>query len=100
MATRKPDASRVDDENPEWTADDFKKARPASEVLKQHLSREAVDEMLKPKPGRPAGSGRKAPATAVRFDADILAAFKATGKGWQTRINDALREWLKTHKPA
>jgi hypothetical protein len=26
-----------------------------------------------------------------------LAAFKATGKGWQTRMNEALREWLKEH---
>ncbi len=100
MATRKPNPSLVDDENPEWTEEDFKKARPAAEVLREMLPAKAAEEMLKPKPGRPAGSGRKAPATAVRFDADILAAFKATGKGWQTRINDALREWLKTHKPA
>ena len=34
------------------------------------------------------------------LDADVLAAFKATGKGWQTRIDDALNDWLKTHSPA
>ncbi len=34
---------------------------------------------------------------AVRYDADILAYFRATGKGWQTRMNDALKEWLKEH---
>jgi uncharacterized protein (DUF4415 family) len=45
--------------------------------------------------GRPA-SHTKASQT-VRFDLDILAAFKATGKGWQTRMNEALREWLKEH---
>lgn len=33
----------------------------------------------------------------VRFDADVLAAFKSTGSGWQTRMNDALKEWLKDH---
>ncbi|MGD0962053.1 MAG: BrnA antitoxin family protein [Methylomonas sp.] len=27
-------------------------------------------------------------------------AFKATGKGWQTRMNSALKDWLKTHSPA
>ncbi|WP_304300416.1 BrnA antitoxin family protein [Chromatium okenii] len=32
--------------------------------------------------------------TTIRVDADILAAFKATGKGWQTRVNHVLREWL------
>jgi len=31
------------------------------------------------------------------FDTDILDAFRATGKGWQTRMNDALKEWLKEH---
>jgi uncharacterized protein (DUF4415 family) len=36
----------------------------------------------------------------VRYDADIVAAFKATGKGWQTRMNEALRDWLKSHSPA
>ena len=40
---------------------------------------------------------QKAPTkvqTAIRFDADVLAALKASGKGWQTRVNDAIREWL------
>ncbi len=36
----------------------------------------------------------------VRYDADVVAAFKATGKGWQTRMNAALKECLKTHSPA
>ncbi|WP_200843440.1 BrnA antitoxin family protein [Pantoea sp. 18069] len=30
-------------------------------------------------------------ATTIRFDQDVLAALKATGKGWQTRANDLLR---------
>lgn len=34
---------------------------------------------------------------AVRYDAEILAYFRATGKGWQTRMNNALKEWLKEH---
>jgi uncharacterized protein (DUF4415 family) len=46
--------------------------------------------------GRPRGSGRKIAAT-VRYDQDILDAFRATGKGWQTRMNDALREYVRTH---
>jgi len=31
------------------------------------------------------------------LDADVLEAFRATCKGWQTRMNDALKEWLKEH---
>jgi hypothetical protein len=25
--------------------------------------------------------------------------FRATGKGWQTRMNDAIKDWLTTHSP-
>jgi uncharacterized protein (DUF4415 family) len=33
----------------------------------------------------------------VRYSPDVLAAFRATGIGWQTRMNDALKDWLRTH---
>ncbi len=46
-------------------------------------------------PGRAAN---KVPTT-IRFDADVLAALKASGKGWQTRVNEMVKEWLKTHSP-
>jgi len=46
--------------------------------------------------GRPAGSGTKV-ATNIRLDNDLLEAFKETGEGWQTRMNDALRDWAKNH---
>ena len=36
---------------------------------------------------------------AVRYSPDVLAYFRATGRGWQTRMNDALREWIKAHSP-
>lgn len=39
-------------------------------------------------------------ALTVRYDVDVVEAFKATGKGWQTRMNAALKDWLKTHSPA
>ena len=51
------------------------------------------------KRGRPAGSGEKE-QVAIRFDREVLAVFRADGPGWQTRMNDALREWIKEHKRA
>jgi uncharacterized protein (DUF4415 family) len=48
------------------------------------------------KRGRPAGSGTKE-QVAIRFDRDVLSAFRGTGPGWQTRMNEALRDWLRTH---
>lgn len=48
--------------------------------------------------GRPTGSVKE--STTIRLHKDILAAFRAGGPGWQTRLNAALREWLETHPPA
>ena len=56
----------------------------------------AAMETYRAKRGRPAGSGTKE-QVAIRLDRDILAAFRASGAGWQTRMNVALRDWLKTH---
>lgn len=53
-------------------------------------------EMVKRRAGRPVGSGSKE-QVAIRFDQDVLAAFRAQGPGWQTRMNAALREWLAQH---
>ena len=96
MGSITPDPYLIDEENPEWTAEDFKNARPGSEVLHEIFSEETAIEMLTTKRGRPLGSGIKESQN-IRFDRDILAAFKATGKGWQTRMNNALRDWLKEH---
>ena len=48
------------------------------------------------RPGRPLGSGSKVQIT-LRIDEDVLAKFKASGAGWQTRINDALKSWAQSH---
>jgi uncharacterized protein (DUF4415 family) len=37
-------------------------------------------------------------ATNIRLDRDLVEAFKGTGDGWQTRMNDALREWARQHR--
>ena len=47
--------------------------------------------------GRPRATTAIKVPTTIRFDADVLAALKASGKGWQTRVNEAVRDWLKTH---
>ncbi|TLY77056.1 MAG: BrnA antitoxin family protein [Gammaproteobacteria bacterium] len=44
---------------------------------------------MRPLRGRPKGSGRKVRLT-VRLDRDVVDHFRATGQGWQTRLNDAL----------
>ncbi len=56
-------------------------------------------EWLQVKPlvrrGRPLGSGSKTQVT-LRLDVEVVEKFKASGDGWQTRINDVLKSWAKT----
>jgi uncharacterized protein (DUF4415 family) len=43
--------------------------------------------------GRPKSHNRKV-STTIRLDADIVEKFRAEGPGWQSRMNEALRDWL------
>lgn len=55
-------------------------------------------ERVKPlaRRGRPLGSGSKTQVT-LRLDAEVVEKFRASGDGWQTRINEALKSWVRTH---
>jgi uncharacterized protein (DUF4415 family) len=48
------------------------------------------------KRGRPVQAVTKT-AIKLRLNPDIIASFRAMGNGWQTRMNDALKEWLREH---
>ncbi len=82
-------ASEPDEENPEWTSEDFRRARPALEVIAEVFGPEAAASLARR--GRPAKPDRKVNQT-LRIDPDVLEAFRQEGKGWQTRINQVLRE--------
>ncbi|WP_324740498.1 BrnA antitoxin family protein [Tsuneonella sp. CC-YZS046] len=77
------------DDNPEWTKEDFARARPADQVHPKHVLNALVR-----KPGRPAGSTKPdaKQLISLRLDKDIIAKFKAGGPGWQSRMNEALRK--------
>ena len=36
----------------------------------------------------------------IRLSPDVIQRFRDTGDGWQTRVDTALRDWLKSLKPA
>jgi uncharacterized protein (DUF4415 family) len=38
-------------------------------------------------------------AVTVRYSPEVVDYFKATGEGWQTRMNDALRDYVEKHRP-
>lgn len=49
--------------------------------------------------GRPKAAVTKERIT-IRLSPEVVQTFRATGEGWQTRMDAALKEWLKTHKVA
>ena len=72
-----------DDDNPEWTEEDFARAKPLSAFP------ELKAALVKNKGGRPRGSDKE--LVSIRLDRDVLERFRAGGPGWQTRMNEALR---------
>jgi uncharacterized protein (DUF4415 family) len=81
----------------ELTQGDLAQFKPSKEALPEDL----YDGLVRMNRRAGVRGPQKAPlkqATTIRFDADVLAALKATGKGWQTRVNDAMREWVKTRR--
>lgn len=87
MATRTK-RERSEPVNPEWTKEDFERARPAGEVLPALVGIQAWEQR---KRGRPRVAHPKM-MVSLRLDQDVVAALKATGPGWQSRVNALLRE--------
>jgi len=97
MSNKKLTRKRSEDpDNPEWTKEDFARARPASEIHGR-----LVASGLVRKRGRPpkAENERKQQVT-LRLSQDVLSAVRKTGPGWQTRVDDALRAAFTKEKRA
>lgn len=84
----------ADGEVRELTATDLKKFRPASEVLPPEL--QAKIGMRQRGPQKDPTKER----ISIRLSSSVVDNFRATGPGWQSRIDTALRDWLETHQPS
>ena len=83
--------ARPDADNPEWTNEDFRRARPALEVLPKAL----IEAMRRYQGQR---GPQKAPTKvqiSLRVDRDVVDALRASGRGWQTRAGEALRRHVR-----
>jgi uncharacterized protein (DUF4415 family) len=86
---QKPDPYLIDDETPELTKAEIERAKPAREVLPAAL----YQALVRRKRGQHGPQKRPTKiAVTMRLDRDVVQKFKATGPGWQTRINAALRK--------
>ena len=84
------------DENKSFTAPDFDRDDAPD------LSRDGWPEKFAKttvRRGRPPVARPKV-ATTIRLSAEVMDYFKAGGRGWQTRIDAALRDWIGKHRDA
>jgi uncharacterized protein (DUF4415 family) len=80
----------------ELTRADIRSMRPAKEVLSKHLL-----EIL-PKRKRGERGLQKEPkkvSVTVRYSPEVVKYFKATGEGWQTRMDEVLKNYVKKRRP-
>lgn len=71
----------------------FANARPAREVLPEILGAAAAAELLRPR-GRPK-SAEPRQSISLRLPPKVLAKWKATGPGWQTRMVEVLSKSIR-----
>jgi uncharacterized protein (DUF4415 family) len=93
MKNKKP-LTNKEGEVRELETEDFKHFRPASEVLTATLQTKLTTHKRGP---------QKTPTKeriTIRLSPEVVEQFRATGEGWQSRVDTALRDWLKNHSPA
>ncbi len=87
-------ASASKGRKPEWTDPD-----DAPEITDEMLDRATIGKGGKViQRGRPPLGDRAKRAVTVRLDVDIVEAYRALGRGWQTRLNADLRRARKLKK--
>lgn len=86
---KKITSSKSKNENPEWTQADIDRAIPFQQLPA------SLQTKLR---GRPKAAVTKERIT-IRLSPDVLETFRATGDGWQSKIDSALKDWLQTHSP-
>ena len=83
-----PEYGVPDEENPELTQGRAKRLMTAAEYFAKYKIRP---------PGRPKSAAPKV-SVHIRLDADIVEHFKRDGDGWQTRLNGALGELVRSRR--
>jgi uncharacterized protein (DUF4415 family) len=68
----------------------------ASDPDTYELQTSEFNELKPVKSGRPKAQITKQ-RISIRLSPEVLAAFKASGKGWQSKIDNVLKDWLKEH---
>ena len=67
----------------------------APDLTEKFFDRAEIRQGEQGRPSRPASAAQPQQAVKLRLDSDVLAAYRKTGVGWQTRINADLRKARK-----
>jgi uncharacterized protein (DUF4415 family) len=88
----KPDPELIDDENPEWTDEDFARAVPFSALPP------GLQQTLTSAPHH-ISARDQSDLVPVLLREEVVEAFRSSGPGWEERINGILGDWLADHSP-
>lgn len=91
MPKSKP-LTNIEGEVRELTAADMKRFQNAKQAL--------PDTLLKKLNVRGPQKTPTKERITIRLSPEVVQRFRDTGDGWQARVDSALKEWLKSHKPA
>ncbi len=83
-----------DDDARELTDEELTRMRSAAEVLPEVVAAYQAGQLKRR--GRPRKTNPKV-LLSIRYSPEVVAHFKATGKGWQTRMDEALKDWIAEH---
>ena len=86
--TKKTTKRPADRENPEWTGSDFSRAVPFGGLPP------ALQVALSSHKRGPQRTPRKVPVS-IRLSPEVVQAFRASGAGWQARVDEILRAHIK-----
>ena len=78
----------ADPDTPGWTEEEFRAAKPFAEVFPELAA--AI---------RKRGPARTKEAISIRIDSDVLEKLRASGEGWQSRVNAVLRAYVEKGAP-
>ena len=67
---------------------------PDTAPIQGRLAREVSKTAVRR--GRPLSENPKV-STTIRLSQDVIDHFRAGGRGWQTRVDEALRDWINRH---
>lgn len=85
---RKSTRKTSDRDNPEWTSEDFAQAVPFSGLPK------GLQRAIANRKRGPQKAPKKVPVS-IRLSSDVVEAFRASGAGWQGRVDAILRTHIK-----